>query len=202
MAGDIAGPYAGARLGVGHSQISAENQNRQDMQPASRHASDSAFAAGFFGGYWLTSSWGVEGALGYLGAQATGNNSGFSSTETVELPVLSVAATGRWLLNERIGVSAKLGYAYIPARHVTEGWGPGTSINSAGEAVLNTIARTSSAKTVNNVVPQLGIAVDWKINPYIRAQLGYEYFPDVYYDTNSKLNASLLSLGVYYQFGQ
>lgn len=200
FADEMLGAYAGAKLGWGRANM--EMVRFSGDRPASTVSStDNGVSLSLFGGYVLTPTWGIEGALGSLGKYATGNDSGML-TESVELPFVSAALTGQWPLNDRISLVGKFGAAYIRSARILEGMDTTMGMNSNNEGVITSISKAKSSQTVNSLVPMFGLALDWRLAPAARMQLGFERYPGVDYYPENKVDINVISLGVYYQFGQ
>lgn len=200
FADEMLGAYAGAKLGWGRANMEMV-QFSGDRPPRAVSFTDNGFSAGFFCGYAVTPTWGIEGALGYLGKYATGNDSS-TLAESVELPFVSAALTGQLPLNDRISLVGKFGAAYIRSARILEGMDASTVMNANNEAVISSYTWGKSTKTVNSLVPMFGLALDWRLAPAARMQLGFERYPGVDYYPDNKLDVNVISLGVYYQFGQ
>ena len=75
-------------------------------------------------------------------------------------------------------------------------------MNANNEAVITSISMAKSSQAVNSLVPMFGLALDWRLASAARMQLGLERYPGVDYYRDNKLDVNVISLGVYYQFGQ
>lgn len=194
MAGEPVGPYVGARVGVSSANFES-TEAMLYLRPKTFSNRDNAFAAGFFAGYALTPTWGVEAAVGHLGKYSFRPGGEESIRETVELTTVSTSLTGRAPLNDQLAAVAKLGVAYAHAAHSVQG---SYNYNYNSSSVI-TYYSSEKQQSLDCIRSALALGLDWKLNSALRAQLGVEtYYPAINHSENGKMKAYALSFGLYF----
>ena len=196
-ADDNQGFYAGIRLASG--KIDATETS--DWGRKYKFNSSSEFSGGLFTGYRFHPNWGMEATVASLGDYAYALNGVGSMQDHIELSSFSTTLTGHLSLAQRFTATAKLGAAYVRATHDVKGniFYPSNPIN---EAVVSAYAVSGYKSSENNIVPLLGVALDYKLNNNVGLQLGYEHYPSIEFGDHAKLDADMWVFNVSYRFGR
>lgn len=195
-ADDDLGAYAGIRLASG--QIHATETNYWGRRY--KFDSSSEFSGGVFGGYRFHPNWGVEASVAPLGDYAYMLNGVGSIKDHIELSSFSAALTGHLPLAPRFIATGKLGAAYVrTTRSVKGGVSVGSGANNEG---VMAIYIYDGEIVENNIVPMIGVALDYKLTHNVGLQLGYERYPGIDFGNRAKLDADLWVFNVSYRFGR
>lgn len=196
-ADDNLGAYVGIRLASG----TIDATETADWGRKFKFDSSREFSGGVFGGYRFHPNWGVEASVASLGDYAYALNGVGSIKDHIELSSFSTALTGHLPLAQRFTVTAKLGAAYVRATHDVEG-SMFYPANPNNEAVGSSYAIAGYKSSENNIVPLLGMALDYKLNNNVGLQLGYEHYPSIEFGAHAKLDADLWVFNASYRFGR
>lgn len=195
-ADDNLGAYVGIRLASGkiHATETGYWGRKYNFD------SSSEFSGGFFGGYRFHPNWGVETSVASLGDYAYALNGIGSVKDRIELSSFSTALTGHLPLAQRLAATVKFGAAYVRSTRSVKGdvsFGPG--VNNEG---VTSIYIYDGEIVENNIVPIIGVALDYSLTQNVGLQLGYERYPGIEFGNLAKLDADMWVFNVSYRFGR